>query len=133
MNLTPALIPPEFVIRGQSWVVSLTTEQNGSPVDLSPVPRSVRLRVGVSADGLSAIFTRTKGVPGETYFPDLAGGVDGRVDFLFSSADTLNSLFVAGKWYDIEFVFTDTSTTPQTKTVWARGSVFVVGPNTGPI
>ena len=123
----PPSIAFESIARGESWKPIYQLQDSAAAnLDLSSATVTVQLRIRSRA---GTVTTRTKGVAGETSFPNGTGS-DGKIQFLFEPAVTAA---LALGYYDLEIVYTDTGPTPDTKILHGRGSLEVQDPATGTI
>ena len=116
----------QTVFRGENfWPIVTVRDSSGSVVDLTSSTVSLVMRLKRGSD---TVITRTKGVSGETSYP--ASGTDGRVQFLFSPAQT--AAMTVGL-YQIQLVYQDTASDPDTKQIIGEGSLSLVEAATAPI
>lgn len=130
-------IPGEEIVRGEGGTlltytlqvetisaagVGTTTALN---LSVATVDVTLRLRHRVTA----AVTTRKKSV-GATQYAHVTDGTDGGISFKFTAAESL--ALPLGE-YDVEIVYEDSSASPATKTLHARGAITVRDPSTGTI
>lgn len=121
----PDTIPDDVVVRGASWFpIYELLDSNGDALNLSSGTVDVTLRLRPkSAGGTPTEYSKSGG--NTSYFTD---GTDGKIRFLLSAANT--AALLLGK-YDLEIVYEDTATTPDTASLRGRGILNVEDPTTG--
>lgn len=117
-------LPTEIIKKGESWFPKFQVlKADGTAKDISPAAIDVEMRVRRKDTTGSPQITKKKSVAGETQYPTGETGTNGVLSFLVSQTET-NAL-VAGGYYEVEILLTDTSVTPSFKEVIGSGIVKV--------